>query len=284
MNKAMLVVFAMLLSVPLQSKADPNFPPNLSEGAKTAYLESYEPAARDKAFAITKDGQHFTYVYGRSTSSRAARIASWRCLDAYGVLCMVWMVNGDDVLPAYEKAAEDSAKAIAGLPADFPDRAYAWENTNTNVSAPKTLRDGAQVHSPTPVTAPSGAKTISTQELVKLYRAEAGLVVLDVLSDNAVTKKTLPNASWFQGGGWSQSGKNADIEEKFAKAMEGIAPKKDTPIVAYCLDSECWLSWNASMRLVAMGYKRVYWYRGGVEAWIQAGLPLVDTPLTAQLW
>lgn len=231
MNKTTLVIFAVLLSVTLQSRADPNFPPNLSESAKTAYRENYEPAARDKAFAITKDGQHFNYVYGLPTSSRAARVASWRCLNNYGVPCMVWMVNDDDVLPAYEKAAQDSAKVIANLPADFPDRAYAWENTNTNVSAPTTLRDGVQVHSPTPVTAPAGAKTISTQELVKLYKAEAGLVVLDVLTDDAVKKKTLPKASWFQGGGWSQSGKNADIQTKFANAIEGIAPKKDTPVV-----------------------------------------------------
>lgn len=33
---------------------------------------------------------------------------------------------------------------------------------------------------------------------------------------------------------------------------------------------------NLALRLVAMGYTRVYWYRGGREAWKAAGLPEAD--------
>jgi rhodanese-related sulfurtransferase len=36
----------------------------------------------------------------------------------------------------------------------------------------------------------------------------------------------------------------------------------------------CWLSRNATVRTVALGYSQVYWYRGGRNAWIAAGLPL----------
>jgi rhodanese-related sulfurtransferase len=38
------------------------------------------------------------------------------------------------------------------------------------------------------------------------------------------------------------------------------------------------------MRLAAMGYTQVYWYRGGMESWKAARLPVVETPITAQLW
>ncbi|GEM_PF-3217749 len=38
------------------------------------------------------------------------------------------------------------------------------------------------------------------------------------------------------------------------------------------------------MRLSVLGYTRIYWYRGGMDAWKAAKLPLVDTPITAQLW
>ena len=46
------------------------------------------------------------------------------------------------------------------------------------------------------------------------------------------------------------------------------------PFVFYCR-SDCWLSWNAARRAHAMGYRQLYWYRDGVDAWEQAGLPLV---------
>ena len=50
--------------------------------------------------------------------------------------------------------------------------------------------------------------------------------------------------------------------------------KKSRPLAFYCVNSQCWLSYNASLRAVALGYTRVLWYRGGVEAWRAAGLPL----------
>ena len=60
------------------------------------------------------------------------------------------------------------------------------------------------------------------------------------------------------------------------EAAEFFARLKDktSPIVFYCLSWECWLSYNAAMRAVALGYKNVFWYRGGYYSWFAAGLPL----------
>lgn len=44
------------------------------------------------------------------------------------------------------------------------------------------------------------------------------------------------------------------------------------PIVLYCRPN-CWMSWNAAKRAVAEGYRSVYWYPDGIEAWQTAGLP-----------
>jgi DNA-binding winged helix-turn-helix (wHTH) protein len=41
-------------------------------------------------------------------------------------------------------------------------------------------------------------------------------------------------------------------------------------------------SYNLVLRLVALGYTQIYWYRGGWEAWQVAGQP--DTPLALQSW
>lgn len=39
---------------------------------------------------------------------------------------------------------------------------------------------------------------------------------------------------------------------------------------------------NLALRLVALGYNQVYWYRGGRESWEVAGLPQAD--LVVQDW
>ena len=52
---------------------------------------------------------------------------------------------------------------------------------------------------------------------------------------------------------------------------------KAKPMVFFCASSQCWLSYNAALRAVAAGYSRVYWYRGGVDAWTAAGLPTART-------
>jgi PQQ-dependent catabolism-associated CXXCW motif protein len=49
---------------------------------------------------------------------------------------------------------------------------------------------------------------------------------------------------------------------------------KAAPMVYFCVDAQCWLSYNASLRAAALGYTEVYWYRGGIVAWRAAGLPL----------
>ena len=82
-----LAILVVSIFVQTSSKAESNFPSYLSDKAKIAYDEKYEPAARDKAFAITRDGKRFYYVTGLPTSERAARTASLRCLAAHGGEC-----------------------------------------------------------------------------------------------------------------------------------------------------------------------------------------------------
>ena len=44
-------------------------------------------------------------------------------------------------------------------------------------------------------------------------------------------------------------------------------------IVFFCLSAKCWLSHNAALRAIALGYENVHWYRGGIKAWKKARLP-----------
>ena len=48
------------------------------------------------------------------------------------------------------------------------------------------------------------------------------------------------------------------------------------PIVAVGFNSERFDGRNLAIRLAALDYKNVYWYRGGREAWEVAGLPVTS--------
>jgi adenylate cyclase len=54
------------------------------------------------------------------------------------------------------------------------------------------------------------------------------------------------------------------------------------PVVAVGWNSEHFDGRNLAIRLVALGYTQVYWYRGGREAWEVNGLP--EVKVTATDW
>jgi PQQ-dependent catabolism-associated CXXCW motif protein len=56
------------------------------------------------------------------------------------------------------------------------------------------------------------------------------------------------------------------------KASGGDAAR---PLAFYC-QRDCWMSWNAAKRALALGYKAVEWYPEGVDGWREAGYPLEE--------
>ncbi len=51
-----------------------------------------------------------------------------------------------------------------------------------------------------------------------------------------------------------------------------------TPAVAYCYGPDCIRSRNAATALARLGFLQAVWFRGGIEAWRAAGLPLAQSP------
>jgi hypothetical protein len=130
----------------------------------------------------------------------------------------------------------------------------------------------------TPTTAP-GARTIRTGDLVALL-AERKPLVIDLLS--YFWGKSVPGAVGLKeaGAGGSLSGPGQErLRLKIATLTGGDLSR---PIVAVGWNSERFDGRNLALRLVAMGYTNVYWYRGGREAWEVAGLP--ETQLTVLDW
>jgi PQQ-dependent catabolism-associated CXXCW motif protein len=50
--------------------------------------------------------------------------------------------------------------------------------------------------------------------------------------------------------------------------------RPETPLIFFCLGPQCWESYNAALRAIRMGFSNVFWYRGGLQAWQAANLPL----------
>jgi PQQ-dependent catabolism-associated CXXCW motif protein len=132
---------------------------------------------------------------------------------------------------------------------------------------------------PTPLEIP-GARIITTAELRRLLREGQPPVLLDVIAGEG--HASLPGAIWLPGAGRGSSFED-DIQARLAVALQA-ATKSDTgaPLVFLCAGPRCWLSYNAALRAVRLGYSDVRWYRGGIEAWGAGGGALTKPRLVWQ--
>ena len=139
----------------------------------------------------------------------------------------------------------------------------------------------SQYRSPTPASA-DHATTLDTAALQALLAREPRARLVDVyrrtyLNGQFVANeahRNLPGSLWLAntGDGVLSAPWQAYFRENLRQLSEGDPTR---PLVFYCR-SDCWASWNAVRRAHALGYSRLYWYRDGVDAWEQAGLPLQD--------
>lgn len=145
--------------------------------------------------------------------------------------------------------------------------------------APRREPETRRTHGPTPPTVP-GAATITTRELKSRIEGNEAFRLVDVLGTVASKRAVIPGAHWVPnmgGSDWTAAAHSSGARAKAFRAILGrIAPDRDVPVAFYCVNAECWLSYNAALHALRLGYKNVYWYRGGLEAWRAAQLPLVD--------
>jgi quinoprotein dehydrogenase-associated probable ABC transporter substrate-binding protein/PQQ-dependent catabolism-associated CXXCW motif protein len=141
----------------------------------------------------------------------------------------------------------------------------------------------AEYRAPVPATL-HGATTVTTSELQALLVAEAP-VLIDVLpaprppADRAGARiwrdeprANLPGSVWLPNVGYGELPAEfaAWFEDNLARLSGGDQARQ---LVFYC-QAECWMSWNAAKRALALGYRNVVWYPEGTDGWQAAGLPL----------
>jgi rhodanese-related sulfurtransferase len=63
------------------------------------------------------------------------------------------------------------------------------------------------------------------------------------------------------------------------KLLAGLLATRATPVIFYCNGVRCNRSGRAVSIAVGCGYRKVYWFRGGIEEWRAKEYPLIqDVP------
>lgn len=146
------------------------------------------------------------------------------------------------------------------------ERDHANEDADFGVLSDRALHDYV---GRTPTDAP-GAVTIRTADLPRLL-ANAKPLVIDSMWFG--WEPSIPGAIGLKFVGLGGDFSDEAEERLHAKMLELTGGDLDRPIVAVGWNAERFDGRNLALRLVALGYKHVYWYRGGREAWAAAGLP-----------
>jgi PQQ-dependent catabolism-associated CXXCW motif protein len=142
-----------------------------------------------------------------------------------------------------------------------------------------------EYRAPVPATL-RGARVIGTDEAATLWRSHAATFV-DVLPRPprprdlpAATvwrdkpRANIPGSIWLPDTGYGELAPR--MSGYFSNGLEKAAGgDRARMLVIYCL-ADCWMSWNAARRALALGYSNVAWYPEGTDGWLTAGLPVQD--------
>lgn len=177
--------------------------------------------------------------------------------------------GGQPAPPAPAAAPAATPRPAARPPAGArPDRDAQMAEERQDFGVPPTAElHAGPMHAPTPASIPGG-QVITTRGLVELLGStQARPLLFDVLGGPERIPGAVGAVPAAQAGSFRDQ-----TQQEFGGFLRQVTQgNPDTPLVFYCLSSHCWMSYNAALRAVNLGYRNVLWYRGGIEAWKQAG-------------
>ncbi len=169
----------------------------------------------------------------------------------------------------FRPGGEDPPPQQRAAPGPNLDALMATERQDFGIAPVAALHDGP-MHGPTPASIPGG-QLITTKGLVELMRGgQVPVLMLDILGGPEMIQGAVYAVPAAQPGTFTDQTQQ-QLGQFLQQATGG---DKQYPIVLYCLSPECWMSYNASLRAINLGYTNVLWYRGGIETWKKAGLPV----------
>jgi PQQ-dependent catabolism-associated CXXCW motif protein len=144
---------------------------------------------------------------------------------------------------------------------------------------------------PTPATL-KGARVLTTDEAAALWKA-GGAVFIDVMPQaprpnlpagtiwRDKPRHNIPGSLWLPDTGYGVLA--APTENYFKSGLAAASGGDQTKLLVIYCQRDCWMSWNAAKRALALGHRNVAWFPDGSDGWQEAGLPLEEaTPMAGR--
>jgi tetratricopeptide (TPR) repeat protein len=213
------------------------------------------------------------YAWIATAQALASRLEEARssAAEANRIWPMLTVRSFSGSAPAHSVRAAQIARdglRLAGI------RDHADEDADQGLEPDAVLHTNYQA--PTPRSVP-GARTIRTPNLAVLLEQRRPLVL-----DTKDSGKSIPGAIGLPGAGIGGAISD-EYQSRLKQKMDQLTGRdRALPIVTIGWNAGRFEGRNLALRLAALGYTDVYWYRGGREAWEVAGLP--ETEIVAQDW
>jgi PQQ-dependent catabolism-associated CXXCW motif protein len=157
-----------------------------------------------------------------------------------------------------------------------------WASAGTPPPEPEGYRT-SDYRAPVPATI-NGKPALTTEQAETLWHDHAAIFI-DTLPQaprpadlpagtiwHRKTRDDIPGSIWLPDTGYGQL--PSIMETYFATNLQqATAGDQSRHLVFYCL-ANCWMSWNAAKRAMALDYTQVDWYAGGTDEWAAHHLPL----------
>ena len=152
------------------------------------------------------------------------------------------------------------------------------------VAEPDDYRMG-DYRAPVPATL-QGATVVDAEALRALIEGGADVALIDVLPRDRrpddfpadrlwrpPTRHHLPNSVWLPNVGYGRL--SAAYQRYFMDNLEKLTNHRAGKMLVFYCDADCWMSWNAAKRALALGFRKVHWFPGGVDEWKRMGYELI---------
>lgn len=162
------------------------------------------------------------------------------------------------------------------LAPDLRSKAAKWFQTPSNLAGLKPAgvraelaeyKAVAELGTFTPTSLP-GAKLVTAREVQQLVAQ--GAVIVDTRTEKEYKTKRVAQAVFAPYHEKSLKDVAFDVTQDDFAALDKL--DKSKPTIFSCNGAECWKSYKASKAAAARGFAQVYWFRGGLPEWEEAGL------------
>ena len=131
--------------------------------------------------------------------------------------------------------------------------------------------------------APEGVTRIDTTHAHDLWRRGATFIdvnpapgaVRDIATGRWALSEphaTIPGSHWL-----AETGRGVlavKVERWLPNRIHAlVAKRQNQPVVVFC-QADCWMSWNAVLRLHRARIRNILWFADGIDGWRDAKLPL----------